>query len=154
MQKKKNSKLKREGRSIGDVPYLFFPFTIFSMYVYKDSLSFFFYPTSFCTGINTKTEKNPSKLEREGRSIRNVLLLFLSMNIYKDSIYFCFYSIAFCTRINTKTKQKKSKLKREGRSIRNVLLCNRPFFLHYYFSRNIYADSLSFFPIPLLLFRY
>ena len=41
-KKKKNSKLKREGRSIGDVPYLFFPFTIFSMYVYEDSLSFFF----------------------------------------------------------------------------------------------------------------
>ena len=57
MHKKKNSKLKREGRSIGDVPYLFFPFTIFSMYVYEDSLSFFFYPTSFCTGINTKTGK-------------------------------------------------------------------------------------------------
>ena len=40
-------------------PTLFFPFTIFSMYIYEDSLSFFFYPISFCSGINTKTvEKN------------------------------------------------------------------------------------------------
>ena len=29
-------------------PTLFFPFTIFSMYIYEDSLSFFFYPISFC----------------------------------------------------------------------------------------------------------
>ena len=38
------------------IPTFFFPFTFFSMYIYEDSLSFFFYLISFCTGINTKTE--------------------------------------------------------------------------------------------------
>ena len=53
---KKNSKLKREGRSIGDVLLPFFPFTIF-FYVHLRRFSIiFFYLISFCTGINTKTE--------------------------------------------------------------------------------------------------
>ena len=55
--KNKNSKLKREGRSIGDVlqPY-FFPSLFFLCTFTKILYHFFFYPISFCSGINTKTK--------------------------------------------------------------------------------------------------
>ena len=134
-------------------PTFFFPFTIFSMYVYEDSLSFFFYPTSFCTGINTKTEKKNLEI-RKGRQehSKRTPTFFIYEHLQRFFIFlFLFYCFLYSDKYKNKTK--KSKLKREDRSIRNVLLCNRPFFLHYHFSRNIYADSLSFFSIPLLLFR-
>ena len=54
--KKKTRNWKGKAGALETCSYLFFPSLFFSMYIYEDSLSFFFYLISFCTGINTKTE--------------------------------------------------------------------------------------------------
>ena len=61
MQKKKKLEIEKGRQEHWRRTLPFFPFTIFSMYVYEDSLSFFSYPISFCSGINTKTEEKKTR---------------------------------------------------------------------------------------------
>ena len=92
----KNSKLKREGRSIGDVlqPY-FFPSLFFLCTFTKILYHFFFYPISFCAGINTKTvEKNARNWKGK---VWNVLLLFFLWT-FTQILYHFFLSHCFLFR--------------------------------------------------------
>ena len=127
---KKNSKLKREGRSIGDGLQPYFSPSLFFLCTFTKILyHFFFYPISFCSGINTKTvEKNTRNWKGKAGAFETYSYFFFLWTFTKILYIFVSILLLFVLGYIKYKNKKKSKLKREGRSITNVLLRNKPFF--------------------------
>ena len=85
IQKQKNSKLKREGRSLGNVllPF-FFPSLFFSMNIYEDSLFFLFLSHCFLY-----RDKYKNKKTRNWRGKAVVLETFMQI-LYNFFLSHCF----------------------------------------------------------------